>query len=115
MYQLKINDQKQIHYFNEMNILTYNIAGSNMIIESESETEGVRQFKFDSRGAFMNNATLTIQKDRCGQLVLDPKYGIAAGTSSLYSINGTTVNPSFMESSYLMLMVFQKIPISFWT
>lgn len=73
------------------------IVGNNLIIENETD-EGVMQFKVDSSGAWLNNATFVVQSDSGGKIIIDPKYGIAAGNGSLYQVDGTTVSPSFAGS-----------------
>lgn len=85
------------------------IVGNNLIIENEQvdasgNPTGVMQFKVDSTGAWLNNSTFVLQKDNGGRLILDPKYGIAGGTSLLFDTNGTTVIPSFVgEDGELIL------------
>lgn len=72
------------------------IVGNNLVIENETD-DGVMQFKVDSSGAWLNNSTFVLQKDNGGKILIDPMYGIAAGTGELYSVNGTTVYPSFIS------------------
>lgn len=80
------------------------IVGNNLIIENEQvdsigNPTGVMQFKVDSTGAWLNNSTFLLQKDNGGRLILDPKYGIAGGTSLLFDTNGTTVTPRFIDDN----------------
>lgn len=72
------------------------IVGNNLVIENETD-DGVMQFKVDSSGAWLNNSTFVLQKDNGGKILIDPMYGIAAGTGELYSVDGTTVYPSFIS------------------
>lgn len=72
------------------------IVGNNLIIENPND-EGVMQFKVDSSGAWLNNSTFVLQKDNGGKLLIDPKYGIVAGTADLFQTNGTTVSPTFID------------------
>lgn len=72
------------------------IVGNNLVIENETD-DGVMQFKVDSSGAWLNNSTFVLQKDNGGKILIDPMYGIAAGTGELYAVNGTTVYPSFIS------------------
>ncbi len=72
------------------------IVGNNLVIENETD-DGVMQFKVDSSGAWLNNSTFVLQKDNGGKILIDPMYGIAAGTGDLYSVDGTTVYPSFIS------------------
>lgn len=78
------------------------LVGNELYIESESDT-GVKGFKFDSTGAWLNNATFVLQQDGGGQLLLDPSTGLAGGLSGLYTTNGTSVVPTFKNGSELIL------------
>lgn len=79
------------------------IIGNDLIIENPTDT-GVMQFKVDSTGAWLNNSTFVLQKDNGGKILLDPRYGIVAGTGDLFDTDGTTVLPSFIdEDGELML------------
>lgn len=76
------------------------IVGNNLIIENEND-HGVMQFKVDSTGAWLNNATFILQSDTParttgGKIILDPRYGIVAGNNDLFDVDGTTVIPSFI-------------------
>lgn len=68
----------------------------NLFIESLGD-DGVVQFKVDPSGAWLNNSTFVLQKDNGGKIILDPKYGIAAGTGLLFDTDGTNVTPSFIK------------------
>ncbi len=74
------------------------IVGYTLIIENKSDA-GVMQFRVDASGAWMNNATIILQSDRGGKILLSPEYGIAAGNRNLFTLSGTTVIPSFINSS----------------
>ena len=84
------------------------IVGNNLVIENETDT-GVMQFKVDSTGAWLYNATFILQSDSMatyavraastgGCIILDPNYGIVAGNGNLFTTSGTTVTPSFIDS-----------------
>ncbi len=80
------------------------IVANNLIIENpkldaQGNPTGVMQFKVDSTGAWLNNSTFVLQKDGGGKIILDPKYGVLGGTGSLYTVDGTTVTPSFVDSN----------------
>ena len=75
------------------------LVGNNLVIESTSDGSVVKQFRFDSTGAWMNNATLTLQKSNGGKIIIDPEYGILAGNGNLYTTSGTTVTPSFIDNN----------------
>lgn len=72
------------------------IVGNNLVIENTTD-KGVMQFKVDSSGAWLNNSTLVLQKDDGGKILIDPRYGIVAGSGNLYQTSGTTVLPSFID------------------
>lgn len=69
----------------------------NLFIESLGDDGKVVQFKVDPSGAWLNNSTFVLQKDNGGKIILDPKYGIAAGTGLLFDTDGTNVMPSFIK------------------
>lgn len=66
-------------------------------VDANNNPTGVMQFKVDSTGAWLNNSTFVLQKDGGGKILLDPKYGIVAGTQDLFDTDGTTVLPSFID------------------
>ena len=66
-------------------------------VDANNNPTGVMQFKVDSTGAWLNNSTFVLQKDGGGKILLDPKYGIVAGTTDLFDTDGTTVLPSFIN------------------
>lgn len=74
------------------------LVGNNLIVENKSDT-GIMQFKVDASGAWLNNSTFVLQKDGGGKLVLSPQYGMAAGPGTLYTTEGTTVRPSFIDEN----------------
>lgn len=72
------------------------LVGNNLIIENQND-QGIMQFRVDSTGAWLYNSTFILTKDSGGKILLDPEYGLAAGTGELYDTNGTTVIPSFID------------------
>lgn len=72
------------------------LVGNNLIIENTNDA-GVMQFKVDATGAWLYNATFVMTNDAGGQLLMDPSYGMAAGAGNLYTVDGTTVTPSFID------------------
>lgn len=76
------------------------LVGQSMIIESRGDnTDGehdIKQFKFDASGAWMNNATLTVQNNS-SRISIDPTYGIIGGTPDVFSAEGTSVTYNFLE------------------
>lgn len=73
------------------------IVGNNLIVENTND-KGVMQFKVDATGAWLHNATFVLAKDNAGKILLDPDYGVVAGNGNLFTTNGTTVTPSFLDS-----------------
>lgn len=85
------------------------IVGNNLVIENTNDT-GIMQFKVDSSGAWLNNSTFVLQKDNGGKLIIDPAYGIVAGTGSLFTTSGTTVTPSFIDDDDDLMLDDDGIP-----
>jgi len=83
-------------------------VGNNLIIENTND-RGVMQFRVDATGAWLYNATFILQSGNAsafsaravtgGKIILDPDYGIVAGKGNLFTTSGTTVTPSFINSS----------------
>lgn len=73
------------------------IVGNSLVIENATD-DGVMQFMVDASGAWLNNATFVLQNQTGGNIIIDPDYGIVAGNSSLFTTEGTTVSPSFIDS-----------------
>ena len=80
-----------------------------MIIENEND-QGVMQFKVDASGAWLNNSTFVLQKDNGGKMILDPQYGLLAGTGDLFTTEGTTVIPSFLDEDGDLILDEDGIP-----
>lgn len=92
------------------------LVGNNLIIENTND-RGVMQFKVDATGAWLYNATFILQSASAsaysaraisatpyaaapgGKIILDPNYGIVGGGGNLFTVDGTTVTPSFINSS----------------
>lgn len=74
------------------------IVGNNLIIENMTD-DGVMQFMVDASGAWLNNATFVLQDEDGGNIIIDPNYGILAGNGNLFTTEGTTVTPSFIDSN----------------
>lgn len=88
------------------------IVGNNLIIENIND-RGVMQFKVDATGAWLYNAVFVLESANAstfsaradtqevtgGKILLDPDYGIVAGDGALFTTNGTTVTPSFIDEN----------------
>lgn len=72
------------------------LISNGMVIEAPND-DGVMQFKVDATGAWLYNSTFVLAKDGGGKILIDPRYGIASGKGDLYTTNGTTVTPSFID------------------
>lgn len=74
------------------------LIGNGLVIEAPND-DGVMQFKVDATGAWLYNSTFVLAKDGGGKILIDPRYGIASGKGDLYTTNGTTVTPSFIDEN----------------
>ena len=77
-------------------VLTNNLILENPKLDENGNYTGVMQFRADSTGVWLNNSTFVLQSDDGGKLVIDPKYGLLAGTSGLFTTNGDSVTPAFI-------------------
>lgn len=86
------------------------ITGNNLIIENtvldEAGQEVVKQFKVDGSGAWLNNASFILSQEpnpstgyAGGRILIDPKYGIAAGDMGLFTLDGTEITPAFLDEN----------------
>lgn len=83
------------------------IAGENLVIENTVDDGAgnvVKQFKVDATGAWLHNSLLAFTKEpnpdtgyAGGKILIDPDYGIAAGNIDLFTLDGTTIVPSFWD------------------
>lgn len=80
------------------------IVGNNLVIENVNSDDNITQFRVDASGAWMHNSTFVLQKDSGGKIIIDPAYGIVAGEGDLFTTNGTTVSPSFIDEDGNMVM-----------
>ena len=86
------------------------IVGNNLVIENQND-RGVMQFKVDATGAWLNNATFVLQNDaNTGKIIIDPKYGIVAGTGELFDTDGTSVIPSFVDEDGSLILDQDGLP-----
>lgn len=86
------------------------IVGNNLVIENVND-RGVMQFKVDASGAWLNNATFVLQSaNNGGKVLLDPDFGIVAGYGNLFTTNGTTVTPSFIDRNGNILFDSDGMP-----
>lgn len=80
-------------------------------VDENNNPTGVMQFKVDSTGAWLNNSTFVLQKDGGGKILLDPKYGIVAGTGDLFNVEGTTVKPLFIDENGDIVLDKNGMPV----
>lgn len=85
------------------------IIGNNMILENTTD-DGTMQFRVDASGAWLNNATFVLQKENEGRMILDPSYGLLAGTNLLFDTDGTTILPSFIDGDGDLILDEDGIP-----
>lgn len=91
------------------------VIGNSLVMENiktiaeGANTTEVVQFKFDSTGAWLNNATMVIQ-GLGNSILISPRYGIIAGTNEMITIDGTEVNPIF-EDEYGIITDDDNMPI----
>lgn len=81
-------------------MLAGNILIGNKLILQNPNDDGYMMFQVDETGAWLYNAQFVLQDGNSGGLiVIDPKYGIVAGTKLLFGTDGTMVTPEFMDDA----------------
>ena len=70
----------------------------NPLVDENGNRTGTMMFQVDSTGAWLYNSRIVFQNDN-GLIIIDPDYGIVAGTKLLFDTNGTTVTPEFMDEA----------------
>ena len=88
-----INGKMQVN----ADVLAGNLfVGENLMLQNYN-SDGVMQFLVDKDGAKINNGVISMTNDAGGQVLIDPKYGFMAGTSSLFDVSEDgVITPSFM-------------------
>ena len=94
------------------NIMGTLLAGEYIVIENRSSDGTAMLFKVDASGAFLHNSRFYLQHESGGKIALDPKYGIIAGTSSLYTLNGTTLTPAFVDADGSVVFDGNGMPLN---
>ncbi|MCI8609012.1 MAG: hypothetical protein HFE73_05165 [Firmicutes bacterium] len=77
------------------------LIGNKLVIEATGKDDFtgdtvVRHFRVDSKGASLANASLAIQGTDGGQILLDPNYGILAGSGGLFTLGESGYTPNFI-------------------
>lgn len=80
-------------------VLTNNLILENPKLDANGNYTGTMMFRADSTGVWLNNSTFVLQSSKGGRLVIDPDYGLLAGTTGLFTTDGDSVIPSFINSS----------------
>lgn len=79
-------------------MLAGNVLIGNKLILQNPNDDGYMMFQVDESGAWLYNAQFVLQNgNTSGLIMIDPKYGIVAGTKLLFDTDGTTVTPEFMD------------------
>ena len=97
------------------------LAGENLVIENEGKS-----FKFDGTGAWLHNSSLVFEQDADpnpgghlgGKLLIDPRYGIAAGNDKLFKMEEDEATkekklvPSFIDDEGNIIWDESKVIIN---
>ncbi len=70
----------------------------NPLVDENGHRTGTMMFQVDATGAWLYNSRIVLQNDN-GLIIIDPEYGIVAGTKLLFDTNGTTVTPEFLDKA----------------
>lgn len=83
------------------------LAGENLVIDSSKPDGTLSSFRVDSTGARLYNSTFLMGKEVTapdgtilnGQIIIDPAYGIVAGSDIYITKSDGTVVPAFVDAS----------------
>ena len=104
----KFNDSQlgEVYGIIAPNIVGTLLAGENLIIDSAKPDGTISSFRVDSTGAKLYNSTFLMEKEVTkpdgtvsnGQIMIDPRYGIVAGSDVYITNSDGTVTPSFVNT-----------------
>lgn len=104
----KFNDSElgEVYGIIAPNIVGTLLAGENLVIDSTKSDGTLSSFRVDSTGARLYNSQFLMEKEvtnpdgtiSSGQIMIDPQYGIVAGSDIYITNSDGTVNPSFVNS-----------------
>lgn len=88
------------------NIVGTLLAGENLVIDSDKPDGTLSSFRVDANGARLYNSTFLMEKEvtnpdgttTSGQIMIDPQYGVVAGSDIYITNSDGTVSPSFVNS-----------------
>ena len=89
------------------NIVGTLLAGENLVIDSAKPDGALSSFRVDANGARLYNSQFLMEKEvtnpdgttTSGQIMIDPQYGIVAGSDIYITNSDGTVSPSFVNSN----------------
>lgn len=91
-------------------IIGKNIVVQNPLIDEDGNVTGIMMFQVDASGVWLYNSTFVLQNDSGGQMLISPKYGIAAGEDGIYTTSGTQVIPSFIDDDGDVILDSDGLP-----
>lgn len=104
----KFNDSElgEVYGIIAPNIVGTLLAGENLVIDSTKPDGTLSSFRVDSTGARLYNSQFLMEKEvkkpdgtiSSGQIMIDPQYGIVAGSDIYITNSDGTVSPSFINS-----------------
>lgn len=103
----KFNDSElgEVYGIIAPNVVGTLLAGENLIIDSAHPDGTISSFRVDSTGAKLYNSTFLMEKEYVntegnkdfGQIMIDPQYGIVAGSDIYITNSDGTVTPTFVK------------------
>ena len=104
----KFNDSElgEVYGIIAPNIVGTLLAGENLVIDSAKSDGTLSSFRVDANGARLYNSQFLMEKQvkkpdgttTSGQVMIDPQYGIVAGSDIYITNSDGTVSPSFLNS-----------------
>ena len=104
----KFNDSElgEVYGIIAPNIVGTLLAGENLVIDSAKPDGTLSSFRVDANGARLYNSQFLMEKQvkkpdgttTSGQIMIDPQYGVVAGSDIYITNSDGTVSPSFVNS-----------------
>lgn len=109
----KINDVNlgEVYGIIAPNLVGTLLAGENLVIDSAKTDGTLSSFRVDANGARLYNSTFLMEKEVLasdgtisnGQIMIDPAYGIVAGSDIYVTKSDGTIVPAFVNSDGTMI------------
>lgn len=107
-------DGEEVYGIIAPNIVGTLLAGENLVIDSVKGDGTLSSFRVDSKGTRLYNSTFLMEKETqastYGQIMIDPAYGIIAGSDIYTTKSDGTIVPKFIDENQAMIRDDNSMP-----